>query len=75
MGEESRTTPILEGEDDEDIAKMESTTASIQEEEDDEDIAMLDTPTPSFFLKLQFISNSATTSLSDSADTSLMFRS
>jgi hypothetical protein len=43
-GMKSRTTPILEGGDDEDIAKMESTTP-IQEGEDDEDIATLDTPT------------------------------
>ena len=45
-GMESRTTPILEGGDDEDIAKMESRTTPIQEGEDDEDIATLDTPTP-----------------------------
>jgi len=48
-GEESRTTPILEGRDDEDIAKMDSRTTPIQEGEDDEDIAMLDTLTPSSF--------------------------
>jgi len=47
-GEESRTTPIVGG-DDEDIAKMELRTTPIQEEEDDEDIAMLDTLTPSSF--------------------------
>jgi hypothetical protein len=41
----SRTTLILEGEDDEDIAMMESRMNPIQEGEDDEDIAMLDTPT------------------------------
>ena len=45
-GMESRTTPILEGGDDEDIAKMESRTTPIREGEDDEDIAMLDTSTP-----------------------------
>jgi len=61
-GEESRTTPILEGGDDEDINKMESRMTPIQEEEDDEDIATLDTPTPWFFSKLQFISNLAVTS-------------
>jgi hypothetical protein len=44
-GMKSRTTPILEGGDDEDIAKMESRTTPIQEGEDDEDIATLDTPT------------------------------
>jgi hypothetical protein len=44
-GMKSRTTPILEGEDDEDIAKMESMMTPIQEGEDDEDNAMLDTPT------------------------------
>jgi hypothetical protein len=41
--------PILEGEDNEDIAKMESRTTPIQEEEDDEDIATLDTSTPLSF--------------------------
>jgi hypothetical protein len=41
----SRTTPILGGGDDEDIAKMESRMTLIQEGEDDEDIATLDTPT------------------------------
>jgi len=46
-GEESRTTPIIEAGDDEDITKMESRTTPIQEGEDDEDIAMLDTLTPS----------------------------
>ena len=45
-GMESRTTPILEGGDDEDIAKIESRTTPIREGEDDEDIAMQDTPTP-----------------------------
>jgi hypothetical protein len=44
-GMKSRTTPILEGGDDEDIAKMESMTTLIQEGEDDEDIVTLDTPT------------------------------
>jgi hypothetical protein len=39
-------TPILEGGDDEDIAKLESRTTPIREEENDEDIATLDTPTP-----------------------------
>jgi len=48
-GEESRTTPILEGENDENIANMESRTTPIQEGEDDEDIVMLDTSTPPFF--------------------------
>jgi len=48
-GEESRTTLIIEGGDDEDIAKMESRTTPIQEGEDDEDNAMLDTLTPSSF--------------------------
>jgi len=48
-GEESRTTPIIEGGDDEDITKMESWTTPIQEGEDDEDIAMLHTLTPSSF--------------------------
>jgi len=48
-GEESRTTPILEGGDDEDIDKMESRTTPFQEGEDDEDIATLDTLTPSSF--------------------------
>jgi hypothetical protein len=43
-GMKSRTTPILEGEDDEDITKMESRMTPIQEGEDDEDIATLDTP-------------------------------
>jgi hypothetical protein len=41
----SRTTLILEGEDDEDLSKMESRTTPIQEGEDDEDIATLDTST------------------------------
>jgi hypothetical protein len=45
-GEESRMTPILEGGDDEDIAKMESRMTPIQEGEDDEDIVTLDTVTP-----------------------------
>ena len=72
-GKESRTTPIIEGGDDEDITKMESGTTPIQEGEDDEDIATLDTLTPSTFSKLQFISNSATMSLSDSANTSSVF--
>jgi hypothetical protein len=45
-GMESRTTPILEGGDDKDIAKMESRTTPIREGEDDEDITTLDTPTP-----------------------------
>jgi hypothetical protein len=44
-GMKSRMTPILEGEDDEDIAKIESRTTPIQEGEDDEDIVTLDTPT------------------------------
>jgi hypothetical protein len=44
-GIKSRTTPILEGGNDEDITKMESRMTPIQEGEDDEDIAMLDTPT------------------------------
>jgi hypothetical protein len=44
-GMKSTTTPILEGGDDEEIAKMESRTTPIQEEEDDEDIVTLDTPT------------------------------
>jgi len=48
-GEESRTTSIIEGGDDEDIAKMESRTTPIQEGEDDEDIATLDMLTPSSF--------------------------
>jgi hypothetical protein len=48
-GEESRTTSIIEGGDDEDIAKMESRTTPIQEGEDDEDIATLDMLTPSYF--------------------------
>jgi len=48
-GEELRATPIIEGEDDEDIAKMESRTTPIQEGEDDEDIVMLDMLTPSSF--------------------------
>jgi len=48
-GEESRTTPILEGGDDEDIAKMESRKTPIQEQEDDEYIATPDTLTPSSF--------------------------
>jgi len=48
-GEESRTTPIIEGGDDEDIAKMESRMTPIQEGEDNEDITMLDTLTPSSF--------------------------
>jgi len=38
-GEESGTTPIMEGGDDEDITKMESRTTPIQEGKDDEDIA------------------------------------
>jgi len=42
-------TPIIEGGDDEDIAKTESRTTPIQEGEDDEDIATLDTFTPSSF--------------------------
>jgi len=42
-GEESRMTPILEGGDEEDIAKMESRTTVIQEGDDNEDIAMLTT--------------------------------
>jgi hypothetical protein len=45
-GMESRTTPILEGGDDEDIAEMESRTTPIREGEDDEDIVTLDTPKP-----------------------------
>jgi hypothetical protein len=58
-GMESRTTPILEGEDDEDIAKMESRTTPIREGgggmilkggggmiQDDEDITTLDTLMP-----------------------------
>jgi hypothetical protein len=45
----SRTTPILEGGDDEDIAKMESRTTLIQERED-----VLIIPTP-----LALISNDA----------------
>ena len=45
---QSRTTSILEGGDDEDIAKIESRTTLIQEG-DDEDIATLDTPTTSSF--------------------------
>ena len=48
-GEESRTTPIVEGGDDQDITKMESRTTPIQEGESDEDITMLDTLTPSSF--------------------------
>jgi len=48
-GEESRMTLILEGEDDEDITKMESRTTLIQEGKDDEDIATLDTLTLSSF--------------------------
>jgi len=48
-GKELRTTPIIKGGDDEDIAKMESRTTPIQEGEDDEDIAMLDMLTPSSF--------------------------
>ena len=48
-GEESRTTPILEGGDDEDITKMESRMTPIQEGGDDEYIATLDTLTPSSF--------------------------
>jgi len=48
-GEESRTTPILGGGDDEDITKMESRTTPIQEGEDDEDIATLGTSTPLSF--------------------------
>jgi hypothetical protein len=44
-GMKLRTTSILQGGDDEDIAKMESRTTPIQEGEDDEDIATLDTPT------------------------------
>ena len=48
-GEESRSTPILEGGDDEDIAKIESRTTPIQELEDDEDITTLDTSAPSSF--------------------------
>jgi hypothetical protein len=40
-----RTTLILEGGDDEDIAKMESRMTPIQEGEDDENIVTLDTPT------------------------------
>jgi hypothetical protein len=44
-GMKSRMTPILEGGDVGDIAKMESRMTPIQEGEDDEDIAMLDTPT------------------------------
>jgi hypothetical protein len=44
-GMKSRTTLILEGGDDEDIAKMESRTTPIQEGEDDENIATLDTST------------------------------
>jgi len=47
-GEESRTTLILGG-DDEDITKMESRTTPIQEGEDDEVITALDTSTPSSF--------------------------
>ena len=47
-GEESRTTPIIGG-DDEDIAKMESRMIPIQEGDDDEDITTLDTLTPSSF--------------------------
>ena len=58
-GEESRTTPILEGGDDEDINKMESRTTPIQEGKDDEDIGTLDTLTPSSFLS----SNSSPTQL------------
>ena len=46
-GEESRTTPIIEGGDDEDITKIESRTTPIQEGEDDEDIVTLDTLIPS----------------------------
>jgi len=45
-GEESRTTLILEGGDDEDIAKMESRMTPIQEGQDDEHITMLDASTP-----------------------------
>jgi len=48
-GEESRTTIILEGGDDEDIAKMESRMTPIQEGEDDKNIATLDMLTPSSF--------------------------
>ena len=48
-GEESRTTLVLEREDDEDIAKMESRTTPIQKREDDEDVATLDMLTPSSF--------------------------
>jgi hypothetical protein len=44
-GMQSRPTPILEGEDDEDITRMESMTTPIQEGEYDEDIATLDTST------------------------------
>ena len=47
-GEQSRTTLIIEGGDDEDITKMESRTTPIQGE-DDEDIAMLDMLTTSSF--------------------------
>ena len=48
-GEESRTTPIIEGGDDEGITKMQSRTTPIQEGEDHEDIATLDTLTPLSF--------------------------
>jgi hypothetical protein len=74
-GMKSRTTPILEGGDDEDIAKIESRTTPIQKGEDDEDMATLDTPMLWSSPKLQFVPNSAATSPSDSADTSSLFRS
>ena len=71
-GMKSRTTPILEGGDDEDIAKIESRTTPIREGEDDEHAGHTDAMV---FSKLQFVPNSATTSPSDSADTSSLFRS
>ena len=48
---------------------MESRTTPIQEGEDDEDIDMLDT-----FMKLQVVTNSVITFVSDSADTPARFR-